>query len=199
MSECEMCSMKIFHLNYRSVGDPGPLMYFGNIREKLTINSNLENDKTWIWSTLCHVRSKLCFPEKRFSSQIQNWWKCTKEIQIRPKNCSRGRLLMNHEFCEIPTTHWLPEYSPPILECLGDWEQRWESDPDIWRRAVNKAAITRDNAQREEDLGQAVTRFMSLHVWEILALLLSLPHKILLSKLGRQINLILDNVLWQLY
>ena len=45
MSECEMCSMKIFHLNYRSVGDPGPLMYFGNIRVKLTINSNLEHDK----------------------------------------------------------------------------------------------------------------------------------------------------------
>ena len=40
-----MCSMKIFHLNYGSVGDSGPLMYFGNIRVKLTINSNLEHDQ----------------------------------------------------------------------------------------------------------------------------------------------------------
>ena len=39
-----MCSMKIFHLNYRTVGVPGPLMYFGNIRVKLTINSYLEHD-----------------------------------------------------------------------------------------------------------------------------------------------------------
>ena len=69
------------------------------------------------------------------------------------------------------------------------------SSVDIWRLAVNKAGITRDNAEREEDLGPAVTRFMSLHVWEILALLLSIPSKILLCKLGRQINLILDNVL----
>ena len=162
-----MCSMKIFHLNYCSVGDLGPLMYFGKIRVKLTINSNLEHDQAWVWSTCGMLDWDYMFPWKTFL--IQN---TTKLVKMHQRNTN-----LNHEFCEIPTNHWLPEDSPPILECLrvrGEvWEWPHTATLDIWRLAVNKAAITRE--EREEDLGPAVTRFMSLHVWEILALLLSIP------------------------
>ena len=90
MSECEMCSMKIFHLNYRSVGDPGPLMYFGNIREKLTINSNLENDKTLKHLVSCYIDQNYAFLKNVSHPKYKIGENAPKKYKFNPKTAHEG-------------------------------------------------------------------------------------------------------------
>ena len=149
------------------------------------------------------------FSKKRSSFQILNWWKCTKEVQIWPKNSSRGRLLMNFEFREIPGIRCQKILSSRvwIVECWEVWElleceswvwivERCESLGESGAGCKQSWDITGDNSERE-DLGPGCNK---VYVAPCLVKLGVTPQHLAVSarcKWGRRVKLIQDNVLWQ--